>query len=189
MLIPTSARVVAPVAAIALLVAACQAAPQDAPDVTPGPTAVETPSPDPPDPTEAPTEEPEEATVDGPQLEVASAAGIGDYVVDEDGFTLYVFLDDSPGTSNCTDQCAAAWPPLIVEEGEEPGAPGEVTAELGTITRDDGSVQVTLDGWPLYYYGPDVEPGDTNGEGVGDIWFVARPDGSLPSQGSSVDDY
>jgi predicted lipoprotein with Yx(FWY)xxD motif len=185
-------RPVAPIAVAALFVAACQAAPAGDFEPTPDPTETPaTPTPAPTEePTEEPTETPDEVVADGPQLAVAEAAGIGDYVVDEDGFTLYIFLNDSPGVSNCVDQCAATWPPLTVEEGEEPGTGEEISADVGTTTRQDGSIQVTLDDWPLYYYAPDGEAGDTNGEGVGDVWFVARPDGSVPNGGSGgVDGY
>lgn len=67
-------------------------------------------------------------------------------------------------------------------------APATHRRELGTIQRDDGSTQVTLNGWPLYYFAADAAPGDANGEGVAGAWFVARPDGRTPSSQPSTDE-
>jgi predicted lipoprotein with Yx(FWY)xxD motif len=111
---------------------------------------------------------------------VATAASVGDYLTDADGNTVYVFLNDSPGATSCFDSCLQTWPPLTVAAGTEPSAGDGVSGELGTIERsDDGSLQVTLDNRPLYYFAGDAAAGDTNGEGVGNVWFVARPDGSV----------
>ena len=76
----------------------------------------------------------------------------------------------TPGESACYDQCATNWPPLVATEPLTlvSGIPGE----LGTITRTDGTMQVTYDGMPLYYYAQDAEGGDANGQGRGDVWFV-----------------
>ncbi len=91
-----------------------------------------------------------------------------------DGYTLYTFDNDvaGSGASACDTTCAGAWPPLSVPN---PTASSEVTGELGTITRDDDSPQVTYDGKPLYLYSGDASPGDTNGEGVGGVWHVTAP--------------
>jgi predicted lipoprotein with Yx(FWY)xxD motif len=126
-------------------------------------------------------------------VSVGSAGEVGEVVVDAEGRTLYVFLNDSPGTSVCTDECASAWPPSTVAEGTTLAAGDGVTAGLGTLERDDGTLQLTLDGWPLYRYAADAAPGDASGEGVGGVWFVARPDGTVaepseaPSAGASAD--
>lgn len=133
----------------------------------------------------------------GAVVAVGSAGEVGEVVVDAEGRTLYVFLNDSPGTSACTDDCAAAWPPATVAEDATLAAGDGVTAGLGTLERDDGTLQLTLDGWPLYRYAADTAPGDANGEGVNGVWFVARPDGTVaephesssaePSAGASAD--
>jgi predicted lipoprotein with Yx(FWY)xxD motif len=115
-------------------------------------------------------------------LAVAESAELGEHVVDTEGWTLYIFLNDSPGQSVCAGDCAETWPPATVEDGDDLTGDG-VTGEIATIERDDGSLQLTLEGWPLYRYAADEAPGDTTGEGVGDVWFVARPDGSLPDEG------
>lgn len=109
-------------------------------------------------------------------VEVSTAdSDLGTILVDGEGMTLYLFDQDSEGTSACYDDCAATWPPLIGEAE----ASGDADASLlGTTTRDDGEVQVTYDGQPLYYFAPDEEPGDVNGQAVGDVWWVVAPDGS-----------
>ena len=53
---------------------------------------------------------------------------------------------------------------------------------LGTITRDDGSTQVTYNGWPLYYFHEDAAAGDTNGQGLGGVWFLVSPEGDAIEQ-------
>lgn len=109
-------------------------------------------------------------------VEVATAdSDLGTILVDGEGMSLYLFDQDSDGTSTCYDDCAATWPPLLGEAE----ASGEVDASLlGTTTRDDGEVQVTYDGWPLYYFAADAEAGDVSGQAVGDVWWVVAPDGS-----------
>lgn len=122
------------------------------------------------------------AGADGDALvTVADSSQVGEHVVDAEGLSLYVFLNDSPGTSACEGDCLDAWPPASVAEGKSLAAGDGVSAELGTLERADGTLQLTLDGWPLYRYAADADPGEVAGEGVGDVWFVARPDGSVPS--------
>ncbi|MGB9965245.1 hypothetical protein [Halobacterium hubeiense] len=107
---------------------------------------------------------------------VGSTDDYGPVLVDADGSSLYVFDEDTPGESSCYEGCAGTWPPLTVDE--DPSAGPDVTAELGTTDRDDGSAQVTADERPLYYYAGDDGPGDTAGQGVGDVWWLVAPDGS-----------
>ena len=85
------------------------------------------------------------------------------------GFTLYVFDNDlaAPGTSTCNGGCATAWPPLLVTDGAATGV-----SDLGTVTRDDGSLQATHAGRPLYFYIGDTAVGDTNGDGAGGVWHT-----------------
>lgn len=100
----------------------------------------------------------------------------GDILVGPNGLSLYLFTEDKPGKSVCYGDCAEAWPPLLVEG--EPTVGEGVTADIGTITRKDGSKQVTVDGNPVYFYTPDKQPGDTKGQGLGGVWFLIAPDGS-----------
>lgn len=87
------------------------------------------------------------------------------------GMTLYVFDKDAAGSgkSVCNDKCAANWPPLGVEAGA--GASGDYTI----ITRDDGGKQWAYKGKPLYFWVKDQKPGDRTGEGVNNVWHVAKP--------------
>jgi predicted lipoprotein with Yx(FWY)xxD motif len=89
--------------------------------------------------------------------------------------TLYRFEKDGAGVSNCNGGCAAAWPPLVVAAGQAPTAGDGVTGKLDVITRQDGSLQVTYNGLPLYFFASDSNPGDTNGQEVGDVWYVVHP--------------
>lgn len=110
-------------------------------------------------------------------VDVTESADLGSFLVDAEGVTLYLFTQDTAGSgeSACYDQCATNWPPLTVEAGATPTGSAAVTGELGTITRTDGSLQVTYEGQPLYYFAADAAPGDTNGQGVNDVWFVVEP--------------
>lgn len=106
---------------------------------------------------------------------VATAeSDLGTILVDGEGMTLYLFTNDSPGVSVCEDACLQAWPPLI---GEPEAGEGADTALLGTIERSDGRTQVTYNDWPLYYWAQDAAAGDTNGQGVNDVWWVVSPEG------------
>ncbi|MEZ5226411.1 MAG: hypothetical protein R2710_06960 [Acidimicrobiales bacterium] len=92
--------------------------------------------------------------------------------------TLHGFTNDTGRASVCTGTCAEAWPPVIVG-ADWTVAPGLDSGIFNTTTRDDGSLQLVAGKWPLYYYGGDVAPGDVNGQGSGDVWFVAGTDGGL----------
>jgi len=100
---------------------------------------------------------------------------LGRFLVGPNGMTLYFFTVDEEGASNCYDQCAENWPPLLVQPGEIPVAGDGVTGELAVAERDDGSLQVLYNNMPLYYWINDEVPGDTTGQGVNDVWFVVAP--------------
>ena len=90
-------------------------------------------------------------------------------------------MNDTGDTSTCTGDCAASWPALIAKGELKAG--GDVDESLlGTSARDDGTMQVTYNGHPLYHFSGDQAAGDTNGQGIGDIWFVVSPAGD-PIQG------
>lgn len=103
-------------------------------------------------------------------------ASLGDVVVDASGMTLYMFTKDTKdsGKSSCAGQCLALWPPLLTDG--RPTADG-VSGTLATITTADGKKQVTLNGWPLYYYAKDKAAGDVTGQGVGQVWWVLSKEG------------
>jgi predicted lipoprotein with Yx(FWY)xxD motif len=122
-------------------------------------------------------------------VRVRSTDAYGDMLVDTAGSSLYLFQQDDSGESTCYDDCAQNWPPLTVDG--EPTRGAAVAASLETIERDDGNTQVTAAGWPLYYYAGDSEPGDTTGQGVGDVWWLVATDGSAvtgETQATTTDD-
>lgn len=114
----------------------------------------------------------------GPALVASAETGLGTALVDETGLTLYGFLDDrdAPGPT-CNGACADAWPPVLVDGDALPA--GLDPAVFSVVTRDDGTNQLAAGIWPLYRFAGDAAPGDVNGQGSGDVWFVAAPDGSL----------
>lgn len=100
----------------------------------------------------------------------------GAFITDQNGRTLYIFEDDSASASACTGTCAATWPPLITTSKAGVKGIAENT-ELGAITRQDGSQQVTYAGHPLYYFAGDTKAGQANGEGAMGKWFELAPSG------------
>jgi predicted lipoprotein with Yx(FWY)xxD motif len=102
---------------------------------------------------------------------------LGEIVVDGEGMTVYMFDSDTQGgdASTCEGECATNWP-AVTTDSDDPAVEG-VTGEVGTITGVDGKPQVTLNGWPLYYFAGDSAAGDTNGQGVNDVWWVLTPAG------------
>jgi len=104
---------------------------------------------------------------------VSTNAALGNYLVDENGKTLYWFTKDSPGQSACSGDCLKAWPAFSAESIVVPSALN--TADFGTITRADGTSQTTYKGYPLYYWVKDMKRGDVTGQNVGKVWFVIDP--------------
>lgn len=107
---------------------------------------------------------------------VSKNARLGQILTDNDGRTLYLFTKDTKDASNCYDNCAAAWPPLLTA-GAPVAGDGASASLLGTTMRKDGTTQVTYNGWPLYYYVKDQKAGDTTGQDVGKVWYVLSPGG------------
>jgi predicted lipoprotein with Yx(FWY)xxD motif len=90
--------------------------------------------------------------------------------------TLYRYTSDKPGASVCTGGCAAIWPPLVLPAGITTPVAAKGVDGLGTITRPDGTVQVTYDKEPLYTYSGDSTPADAKGQGVEGTWFAVKSD-------------
>lgn len=122
---------------------------------------------------------------------VAEHEVYGPYLVDADGNSLYLFIDESveadatpmmegvrANAAPCTEGCLNAWPPLVTDSvtaGEGVNADLLYTAEFG------GMMMAVYNGWPLYYFTPDEAAGDTNGQGRGSaptIWYLLNPDGT-----------
>jgi predicted lipoprotein with Yx(FWY)xxD motif len=114
-----------------------------------------------------------QASSGGMMIGTKNTSALGNFLVDDKGMTLYTFKNDASGVSNCNGGCATAWPPLTAQ-----AAPTAGTGVMGTfalIKRSDGTMQVTYNGLPLYYFSGDKAAGDTNGQGVGGVWAVAAP--------------
>jgi predicted lipoprotein with Yx(FWY)xxD motif len=115
---------------------------------------------------------------------------VGKVLVDAKGETLYAFAADSPGTSNCNGSCLQYWPP-VAPSGALSRSP-DVTASLATITRSDGTSQLTVNGWPVYTYAADTRPGQATGQGEdlsGGRWWVLSGTGAQIKGGGDADGY
>ena len=166
-------RSIAIAATVAILLAGC---------ATGGASPTAVPATEAP-PTEAPaTQAPESpsAIPSEPAAATVEAKPVGDIgtvlVAGSNGMTVYYFTKDAKdsGTSACTGGCITTWPALTVAAGETPVAGSGVTGELDTITRpDDGTLQVTYNGLPLYFFANDQAPGDANG--VYENWTAVQP--------------
>jgi predicted lipoprotein with Yx(FWY)xxD motif len=110
----------------------------------------------------------------------AHAGSAGSFLTNGSGRAVYLWAADSMNKSACSGACAGAWPP-VTAIGQVTAADGAKAADLGTITRSDGTKQVTYDGHPLYYYAGDSGPGQTNGQGsdsFGAKWWLVAPAGT-----------
>ena len=118
-------------------------------------------------------------------VKVGNNVKFGSILTSADGMTLYTFIQDAPGKGNCNGSCAATWPPVTTTAASAPtvdGAPGT----FSLVTRSDGTKQVAYNGSPLYRYTPDKAPGDTNGQGVGNVWFVATASAAVTPAASGT---
>ncbi len=119
------------------------------------------------------------------EVKTGTVSRLGTVLVNGQGLTLYMFVpDDQRGQSTCYKTCASAWPPLRLPTGVTvPVAAGKAEpALLGTTTRNDGGLQVTYNGWPLYLWAGDSQPGQATGQGLdslGGYWYVLSPKGRV----------
>jgi predicted lipoprotein with Yx(FWY)xxD motif len=111
----------------------------------------------------------------GATVAVASSS-LGDILVDAEGRTLYAFTKDKGDQSACSGGCATNWPALT---GTASAGAGAQASLLSTSMQANGTSQVTYDGRPLYHFAGDTKAGDTNGQAVGNVWFVVTADGAL----------
>jgi predicted lipoprotein with Yx(FWY)xxD motif len=135
--------------------------------------------------TEAPAETATGEATTGVSIMTSTSADVSEpFLVDQDGRTLYVTSDDTQnsGASSCTDsECTTEWPAVIVTETPTAGTGVDATL-LGTITREDGTMQATYNGWPLYYFDEDTAAGDMNGRGMEGAWFLVSATGTAIQQ-------
>lgn len=142
------------------------------------PVETEAADPEPDDDVEAadPETEDEAPEASGAATVAVASTDLGDVLVDGDGMTLYAFLPDEGGDPTCTEGCVDNWP---LFSGPADAGDGVDASLLGTATHPDGTTMATYDGWPLYYFANDAAPGDTNGQGLGENWWVIGADGEL----------
>jgi len=157
-------------AAIALLAAAC-----GGDDGYGGSSATSTPA------ASGAQASPSAASSSGDVVKVSDTSK-GKVLTDSAGMTLYTFKTDAttPGKSACNGSCAGTWPALTASS--IPTAVNGASGMFASITRDDGAKQLTYNGQPLYHYAGDKSPGQTNGDGIGGVWFVA----SVTAQATSA---
>ncbi len=144
-------------------------------------------------------------------VQVSQSDQYGEYLTDGEGRTLYLFEKEheegedegeqgeaeegeqggttqegvNPMAAECTGECLEAWPPLVTE-GEPIAGEGVDASLLGTVTMEDGRTQVTYNGWPLYYFVRDENPGDINGQDIhsfGGEWYIVSPEGNPIEEG------
>lgn len=92
------------------------------------------------------------------------------FIMYRNHMSLYTFENDSQNRSNCYGECAQAWPPALLDAGVVLGE------NYSLIPRDDGTMQAAFKGQPLYLSVLDKKIGETNGDGVGGVWYLARPE-------------
>jgi predicted lipoprotein with Yx(FWY)xxD motif len=111
-------------------------------------------------------------------LRIAQLGGFSPVLVNGKGRTIYRFDRDSndPPTTTCVEACLKTWQPVLAPNGVEVDA-GIEEDLVGTVTRPDGDEQVTLNGWPMYYFHKDLSLGQTAGHGTADAWFAISPAG------------
>ena len=110
-------------------------------------------------------------------IHLDSNSQVGNHIVDKDGRSLYFFSNDANSLSNCTGGCLATWPTFLADSANTTYSDGLAASDFKTITTTSGGKQTTYKGWPLYYYTPGgiaEAAGQTTGEGIGGIWFVAK---------------
>ena len=96
---------------------------------------------------------------------------LGKVFTDSKGMSLYTFAKDKYNVSNCNNGCAVKWPPLYVKNAQTSNI---ASGRFSVITRSDNSKQWALDGKPLYKWFKDKRPGDTTGNGIKSVWFIAK---------------
>jgi predicted lipoprotein with Yx(FWY)xxD motif len=97
----------------------------------------------------------------------SSEIGGKEVLTDANGMTLYTYDKDTAGVSNCYDKCAENWPPLMAD------ASAKAEGDFTIVDRTDGSKMWAFKGMPLYLWVKDTKPGDTTGDGVGEVWHTA----------------
>ena len=122
----------------------------------------------------------------GGAVVTSTTGSAGTFLTDASGKALYLWVADTTTKSTCSGGCASAWPPLTTT-GAPTAAGAAKASDLGTTKRSDGSLQVTYDGHPLYYFVGDSGKGETKGQGsnsFGAKWWLVTPAGTAITTGS-----
>jgi predicted lipoprotein with Yx(FWY)xxD motif len=116
----------------------------------------------------------------GPELWAVQSGPLGVVATDGAGHLLYRSDADSatPSASRCTDACTATWKPVLLPSGQQIESLGVDRSKVGQLTRPDGTVQVTLAGWPLYYNATDTPGLADAGHNGQNGWSVITPTGA-----------
>ncbi|GHH28908.1 hypothetical protein GCM10017774_03870 [Lentzea cavernae] len=127
----------------------------------------------------APESAPAEVKQKWVELRAGNAGGLEPAVVNGKGLSVYWFSDDpvNGGVSKCNGDCAKTWPAITVTKGTRLFFPGIRRENIGFIKRQDGQLQVTIGGRPIYLFNKDKKAGDILGQNVGGKWFVINPEG------------
>ncbi len=112
------------------------------------------------------------AKATGTVVVAVGTTSLGDALVDKDGLTLYQFENDKDGTIACTAACTKVWPPVVATDPPVAGPGISDDAKFTTVTRDDGTKQLAVNGHPLYRFAADTAPGDIGGQKIGNVWYV-----------------
>jgi predicted lipoprotein with Yx(FWY)xxD motif len=127
------------------------------------------------------------------EIRTSVLPGAGRVLADGQGFTLYAYMPDHRGRSQCSGLCAQQWPPLVLPAGvgRPKAGTGVAASLLGTVRRPGGTLQVTYGGWPLYLWQGDHEPGQATGQAddMG-LWYLLSASGTvdrLPVRGQAGD--
>jgi len=121
------------------------------------------------------------------EISLSTSTTLGSYLTDKDGRSLYFFAADANGQASCSGGCEAVWPPFYVDNlTADKLTAGLTLSDFATVTTASAKKQLTYKGWPLYYYAPTLNgintpeaAGATTGDGIGGVWFIAKPDYSV----------
>ena len=123
-------------------------------------------------------------------VSVEDVDDVGAVLVDDGGAALYASEEESDGKIRCTGSCLELWMPLAAPGGGQPSAGEGIDAEVATVERPDGTMQVTFDGKPLYRFSEDAKPGQVTGDGASDefdgtsfTWHAVTTDGGSGDSG------
>ncbi|GGL11988.1 hypothetical protein Sme01_68470 [Sphaerisporangium melleum] len=113
------------------------------------------------------------------QLVAVRSRTLDAHLVDVNQSTLYRFDKDGadPSRTACEGECAVTWPPVTIKQGGKVYVRGVRPSAVGGFKRPDGTVQLTIGGWPIYRYSGDSAPGEEKGQGIGGTWFAVAPNG------------